>query len=24
MLKDCLNSLLHELPEEPLPYIQHY
>ena len=24
MLKDCLNSLLHELPEEPLPYIQNY
>ena len=24
MLKDCLNSLLHELPEEPLPYIQQY
>ena len=24
MLKDCLNALLHELPEEPLPYIQRY
>jgi cAMP-dependent protein kinase regulator len=24
MLKDCLNSLLHELPAEPLPYIQNY
>ena len=24
MLKDCLNTLLHELPEEPLPFIQQY
>jgi len=24
MLKDCLNALLHELPEEPLPFIVKY